>query len=443
MRHCTFAPRRPARPARASGRLRGRQQGAFILTVALSLLFLLGFIGIALDFGRLFVIRAELQTALDACALAAARELDESSTALNRARVAGIAAGKLNRVNFQRPDWGGQELLSEASISFRDKDNLATTDPLQARYVQCAHRHAAVGAWLLPALDAFLGSALSQDTQTVAASALATRASAQSSCPLPVGVRPKAGGAPPHYGFARGEWITLLSKSGIAGSGQIGWVNLDGSNSAAETEKELRGHCGTRLGDKLGTPGVQAAVADAWNARFGIYKNSEAPGPGSTPDVTGYAYTALNWPARKSAYEGAPPLADPSGTAENYKAKAAKYASCGDTSGKITDCEKITGLNLRGAGFKLLAAPGTDLDLLKDGHYAQGAKNRRIVTAPVVDAAGQVMDFVCLLMLQPLVVPVGDVPLEYIGNAGEPGSPCTTNGLPGGAAGPLVPALVR
>jgi hypothetical protein len=35
------------------------------------------------------------------------------------------------------------------------------------------------------------------------------------------------------------------------------------------------------------------------------------------------------------------------------------------------------------------------------------------------------------------------VKLEFRGNAGAVGSPCTTNGLPGGSAGPLVPVLVR
>ena len=35
-------------------------------------------------------------------------------------------------------------------------------------------------------------------------------------------------------------------------------------------------------------------------------------------------------------------------------------------------------------------------------------------------------------MLQPLSIPsASSVQMEYIGNAGEPGSPCTTNGLPG------------
>ena len=48
-----------------------------------------------------------------------------------------------------------------------------------------------------------------------------------------------------------------------------------------------------------------------------------------------------------------------------------------------------------------------------------------------------------MLMLQPLSIPMADVQLEFIGNASLQTSPCSFSGMPGGAAGPLVPALVR
>src|SRR6186997_1276180 len=93
---------KPTRPiVRSSSGLKRRQTGAVILTVALTMLFLLGFMGIALDFGHLFVVKTELQTATDSCALAAAQELDGAADALTRATNAGITAGNLNKVNFQ------------------------------------------------------------------------------------------------------------------------------------------------------------------------------------------------------------------------------------------------------------------------------------------------------------------------------------------------------
>src|SRR6476660_3817128 len=97
-----------------SRRLKRRQTGAVILTVALALLFLLGFMGIALDFGHLFVVKTELQTATDSCALAAAQELDGASDALTRATSAGLAAGNLNKANFQ----GSMAGIIAADITF-------------------------------------------------------------------------------------------------------------------------------------------------------------------------------------------------------------------------------------------------------------------------------------------------------------------------------------
>src|SRR5262245_58023378 len=96
--------------------LKRQQKGAVILTVAFALLFLLGFMAIALDFGRLFVVKTELQTAMDSCALAAAQELDGASDALDRATNAGKAAGNLNKVHFQ----GAAAGIVDTDITFSD-----------------------------------------------------------------------------------------------------------------------------------------------------------------------------------------------------------------------------------------------------------------------------------------------------------------------------------
>ena len=414
-----------------------RQRGAMIITAALVLLFLLGFMGIALDFGHLFVVKTELQTAVDSCALGAARELDKQATAITRAQSAGQSAGNANRVNMQSVTWSGQGQIVAADISFRDSAYAPTTDPLVATYAQCVHTQPNIDIWLMKVMGAFSGNAAAYPaTQSVAASAVATRASAQTTCPIPVGVKPKPGSAAPNYGFAVGEWVKLIQAQSGAAGGEIGWANLDGSNSASETESEMNNHCGTKVGDVLGTPGVQASIVDVWNQRFGIYKNSGSPST-QRPDYTGYAYTALNWPAQFNAYDGPAPGSPAS--AQNYLAKRAVFASCADTGTNVkgaNGCEAITGLSLN--GFQKLAAPGD----VAGGHKQYGF-DRRIVTAPILDGAGRVMDYACLLMLQPLSIPMTDTWLEFRGNAGAVGSPCTTSGLPGGAAGPLVPVLVR
>jgi hypothetical protein len=415
-----------------------------IITACLFMFLLLGFMGIALDLGRAYLLKSELQSALDSCALSAAQELNGAPDAITRASSAGLTAGNANGVYFQSTTWHGEGQLNSTDLTFRDANFLVTTVPGSARYAECTHTQPNE-ATLLRGLNIFWSSAGFPTSLNVTARAVATRASAQTSCPLPLALKPKTGGTAPNYGYAVGEWITLIMSPGGAVGGQIGWANLDGSNDAAETVAELNGYCGTEVGDTLGTPGVQATAADNWNYRFGIYKNTGDPSQQiQRPDYSGYAYTTANWPGvagnpPSNAYDGPTPLGAHS-TAENFVTKRVSFASCADTGTQIRgapgSCENITGLNLN--SFQKLAAPG----MATGGHRQYGA-NRRIVLVPVVNGANGVIDYACMFMLQPLSIPLADVQLEYRGNAGTPGSPCTTNGLAGGTAGPLVPVLVR
>jgi len=416
---------------------RQRQSGAITITTTLILIFLLGFMGIALDFGRLFIVKTELQTAMDSCALAAAQELDGQSAALTRATSAGLTAGNLNNVNLQSTTWSGQGKIIDTDITFKNSAYASTIAPANAKYAQCQHRQSNINMWLLKVMGAFTGdTATYPTTQNVLAFAVATRASAQSTCPVPIALKPKTGETAPNFGFVPGEWITLLHQQNAAAGGQIGWANLDGSNSASETEAEMNGRCGTRINDTLGTPGVQASIADAWNGRFGIYKGNSGPSL-NRPDFTGYAYTATNWPSGRNAYSGTRGTGAPA-TAENFITKRVAFANCANTGNKVkgaNSCESTTGLSLDG-GFQTLATAGAN------GEHQQYGFNRRIVLVPVVSGS-RVTDFACMLMLQPMPIPMADVKLEFLGNAGALNSPCTANGLPGGNAGPLVPVLVR
>ncbi|MGZ5200069.1 MAG: pilus assembly protein TadG-related protein [Telluria sp.] len=423
------------------GRRIRRQAGAVIVLVCLLLFFLLGVVGIALDFGHLFIVKTELQTAMDACALAAAQELDEQPTALTRARSAGITAANLNRVNLQSANWDGKGLVAAADISFRDPSYAPTTLAANARYAQCQHTQPGVRMWLLHALGAFTGNAAANpSSRAVLASAVATRASAQSTCPIPVALKARAGGSRANnFGFQIGEWATLFDKGG-ASNGEMGWYNLDGSTSAQETAAELAegGHCGTRLGDTLGTPGAQTSVDRPWNIRFGIYKNVDDPSV-NHPDQTGYAYTSVNWtnPVPQNAFSGTK-AAGSGATAANYITKRAAYASYADTGTKVADGSLIAyGDKQKLNGFQKLATPGAG------GQHQKYGYSRRLAVVPVINDAAKVIDFVCMFMLQPLSGPNDPVSLEYRGLAGMPDSPCAPSGIPGGSAGPLVPVLVR
>jgi Flp pilus assembly protein TadG len=414
-----------------------RQHGAVLITVALMTMLLLGFMGIAMDLGRLFIVKSELQTAMDACALAAAQELDLQADAITRARSAGLTAGNLNRVNLQSANWSGQGQLTETEITFKDTAYVDTELPGVAQYAQCEHRQESVQTWLMHVAAAALGNTTDiPSTNNVLARAVATRAHGQTTCPIPVTLKPKGGGTAPDYGFTPGEWVTLLTTQSATPGGYIGWANLDGSNDANETRAEMNGKCGTRVNDVLGTPGTQTTIAEPWNYRFGIYKklpDFSIDPDYMRPDLSGYAYSATNWPSQRNAYNGTDAAAGP--TAANFVSKRASFGACAPD-GTVKSCESITGASLN--SFKDLAATGTGTA----SHGAWGT-NRRIVTVPVTDSANKVVDFACMLMLQPLSIPMKNVQLEYIGNASRQDSPCSFSGMPGGVAGPLVPALVR
>jgi hypothetical protein len=265
--------------------------------------------GLALDFGHLFVVKTELQTATDSCALAAAQELDGASDALTRATSAGKTAGNLNKVNFQ----GAAAGIVDADITFSDSligsYSHTFTPVANARYAKCTHTQSGMAPWLLQAMGAFTGNPTYGNNQSVAALAVATRASAQSACAIPVQIRPKGGGNAPNYGYTPGEWIPSLynenNNNTAPTPGHFGWANLDGSTSASEVKSELLGHgyCNLKTGDPVNTTGAKVAASVEWNSRFGLYKNG-AGNPdinSATPDTTGYAYTATNWPSKANA----------------------------------------------------------------------------------------------------------------------------------------------
>jgi len=416
-----------------SRRLKRRQTGAVIVTVALAMLFLLGFMGIALDFGHLFVVKTELQTATDSCALAAAQELDGASDALTRATSAGLAAGNLNKANFQ----GSMAGIIAADITFSDSligAYSSTFAPVKnAKYAKCVRTRGGMAPWMLQAMGAFSANAAYGANQAVFAQAVATRASAQANCAIPVQITPKAGGGAPNYGYAPGEWIASLydeDKNNTAPTpGHFGWANLDGTTSALEVKKELLGTgvCNVKTGQTVNTTGAKVAARTEWNSRFGLYKNG-AGNPSindTTPDMTGYSYTATNWLSQSNAVG-------------DFLAKRATFRSYGNTNDSVNVGDTLTGLNLKGS-YK-------DTEM---GTYAAGPRSlathggdRRLVLAPIV-VASKVADWACVLMLHPIDGPNVTVYLEYVGNASSPTSPCSSGGLAGGTNGPLVPTLVQ
>jgi hypothetical protein len=244
--------------------------------------------------------------------------------------------------------------------------------------------------------------------------AVATRASGQSSCPVSVAMIAKPGYGAPDYGYAVGSWIVVHSLHGqglgdTLAPGEMGWFNLNGSQSAKDTKDELSegALCGTTVDENvaLRTQGQEQAVATQWNYRFGLYKGNDDPST-DHPDFSGVEYNTTNWSAGKNAWP-------------DFKTRRLAYTPHAGKAGSYS--------------------PTTSAMHQRYGY------NRRVVTVPVLASGSntRVIDFVCMLMLDPMKQPQDSLHMEYLGNASSAGSPCTSSGLAGYQAGPLVPVLVR
>jgi len=82
---------------------------------------LLGLAGLSIDIGRMYVIRAELQSFTDAAALSAAAELDRTDAGLARARSGAIRFA--NGPHAMRWDMGTQPITNIATSFSADQSN--------------------------------------------------------------------------------------------------------------------------------------------------------------------------------------------------------------------------------------------------------------------------------------------------------------------------------
>ena len=412
-------------------RYRKSERGAVAIIVGLSLPVLIGFAGLALDLGRLFVTKTELQNAADACALAAANELvcDPTITTcprefLQNAQSAGIYVAGRNKKDFQ----GSNVSIVPSDIKFftalapNSSYLPAGTADTKSRFAMCT----ASATGLIP----YLMGALGFGPQAVSAQGAATRAPAQSSCnSAPVGICAKPSSSGPNYGYSVGEWITS-SFTGAANNndteltGGFRWVdytaNAGGTN---EVRNQLLGNdevCGIRVGNNVTEQGVKQGAKSAWNTRFGFYPNGNNAEIVTTapPDKTGYSYPSKS-PGTVIAI-GSSAYAD-------YVAKQA-------TNKPFIDAEYDAG-NISGS------------QITQEQHLQYGAE-RRLVASPIIScdqapAPVTILAMACVLMLNPMASgPEDKIYLEWRGLAKDSNA-CRSAGVVGGVSGPRVPTLVQ
>ena len=95
-----------------------RERGAFLVMMTLVVVVLIGVAALVLDIGRVMVLRAEMQNAVDAAALAAAVELDGDSGARERAMTAARQALAHDSRFARLSELLGDAQLPDAAFSF-------------------------------------------------------------------------------------------------------------------------------------------------------------------------------------------------------------------------------------------------------------------------------------------------------------------------------------
>lgn len=418
------------------------QRGGIAVMAALLLPLLVGLGALTIDIGRMIVYRTELQNAMDACALAAVAPLTGANDpnvfdvgrahglALADPSRAGVGARSLlsvNRLHFQRDTLDLRDTRVEFSSAASGQpwvEASATAtgglSPLLARYARCSHRDSAQPFFFAPALRL-----LAPNTPTalaVSATATATLARAQSACAIPVAVCTRTGGTAANlYGRSIGErMVAVNNPSGGYGGSSFGWLDFTPPSGGASELRGLvngSGSCSVQIGQAVGQPGVISSLETAWNSRFGIYTGGAQP-QSAPPDFTGWAY--------------------PSGS-NHYADFVAR------TSARAAFQGNVGGGNVR----------------LTSAQHALLGQQRRVATAAIVDcsvwagggsAQPPVLDFACVLLLAPVrnggsaaswSQVSATMDLEFLGLTRNPGTPCATGGLAGGAYGPPVPTLVQ
>lgn len=417
------------------------QRGTVAIIAAIALPILIGFAGLALDGGRLYLHKTELQNAADACALAASRELTCdpaagtcSSSFLVNAENSGLTVGGRNFIDFQGLAVGGAQLSAD-DIKFSKTyapasaylSRAAGADPA-SKYVMCTPHQSGILPWFMEVLGV--------GAQTVTSSAVATLLRAETSCAIPIGMCKIPGpSSDPFAGLTVGQWVT--SKLSSSATGSFDWIDFTPPGGGASELADLlkgSGACTVPAPPAgVGEQGNITSLNTAWNTRFGLYRGSDSVAT-AAPDYTGYAYTRANWPSMFNAYAGT------SGVEPNFQAARTLHSSWqgNGPAGPYQGTVNMGGLNVTQP--PVLTTAGAD---------------RRLVLAPVVDCAAwaggsssqqvPILGYACVLMLAPIGQSDPETFLEYRGKASDLTSPCATSGVVGGpgSVGPLVPALVQ
>ena len=396
-----------------------KQEGIVIVLFVIALPFLLTMMALALDTGQLFIVKTQLQNAVDACALSAGQELDGTSAQFSRAQEAGRLAGIAHKVNLQNLPIA---FPNDKAVTFSATLNgsyvaasVVTGLPTTYKFVRCSANSAVNKLITVPTLDL---------SDTVTAQATASRVPAQSPCVLPIGVCSNANAITTN---TVGAWISGevgINAPCVGNANCYKWVVYNGATpNASNLANLLTGNntCGINLAGQSVTefPGPAASPYDEYNTRFGVQKGTNPV----NPDFTGYGYTPGPLP------NGYPPAAA-------YTAANSLFAINAYNDYIIKETALAPYQNKPNLPGYTTISP-----------TVANSNARRIGIVPVIPCTGgtsTVNNYMCVLMLNPIASGGGNktLYLEYLGTS-DTGACSIVSFAGGGGSGPTVSALVQ
>lgn len=391
-----------------------KQKGVLSIFTAAAIMVVLGMVGLAIDTGRMLSTRTEMQSAVDACSLAGALELNGLPDATTRAAYAGRYVAGRDKQAFQKtavniPN-SGVTFSATLSGTYVNADGIAGS---LARYIKCET--------LLPGVVTYFLRVLGVNSADLKASAIATVAPSQSVCALPMAIFEgnNNGSNPSNFDYQPGEVIPITGAN--TGRGFFTWADVLNATTVSGLTPYSNaligyGSCGatTAPGRCIGIKtGEVASLVEEWNTRFGLYK-SYTPTT-AVPDLSGYGYNPDSYSVDTTVLPDFLNIRVPARTA--YQRSIPSY---------------IIPLNV---------------------NQQYGAPYRRITAVPVIrddaacgNASKRLVGWACILMLKPVSTSNADpAKVMFISNAASTGSPCRASGVAGGAGavGPLVPVIVQ
>jgi hypothetical protein len=390
--------------------LRHKQQGAVLILVVVGMLGMLAVVGLALDSGHAMLNKTRLQNAVDAAALAGAKELDLTSDTLlaRQAAIGALAANAASDGNGELQEQYASGVL-DLSIQFS-----ATLDPfvpgtIPPEYVRVRAQNFRLPAWFAVAVGI--------NEKVVAASAVAgpspTINKACNIAPMMVCGDPGAGA--PYWGYTPGtpDVLKTSDNNSEVGVGNFQLIRLGDNVGKADVRDALAGNydacASTGESVETETGNSVGPVSQGINTRFGVYAGSMRGTESTYPSdvITQQPSPALNYnPDTDEIYQGT----DKTAVVSEGAQITFNYDDYNDA--------------MRAKSYD--TAPPT-------GHYL-----RREIAIPIGDCSGTVnghgevpvLGFACFFLLQETPQGGND---SYV--FGQFITDCNAGGLPGNAPG--------